>query len=161
GRIYNYIIETNVVEGLEDPVVVSNKVEIGRLPVGVDAAGIRAVAATVKHERRHQEMHQVFFGSQDTGDIPVFFDVDNDSDEVFDADEVAGRWGVVTDPNCPDTFDMWRISSQYESYGDNEVRARIAEEEGIQGAYSIENDWCNPGCQSEVCRGPMTDESRK
>ena len=42
-------------------------------------------------------------------------------------------------------------------YGDNEVRARIAESEEL--CYDEGNDWANPGCQSKIVRGPMKDES--
>ena len=166
GTIYETVVETNrstlVVEGievLEIAIMITNRVARETFPLGAAGAGIRSVAATVKHERRHQEMYQILMDGQIPGDIPVLVDEDSDSDKVLDADEIAGRWGIVTDPKWPDTFGMRRISSQYEPYGDNEVRARIAEGEGLQDSYVRENDWCNPGCQSAIRRGPMTDES--
>ena len=170
GKTYEWAVETNqippvVIGDLEIPgsvLLVSNRVCVGDFPVGAIGAGIRAVAATVKHEQRHQDIFRTLPVIQGLpGDVPIIDDegVDGDHDSVLDMDEASGRWGVVTDVNRSDTFDMWRISPSYESYGDNEVRARIAEADGLEAAYFIHKDWCNPGCNSKVKRGPLSDES--
>ena len=46
---------------------------------------------------------------------------------------------------------------RYFKTADNEVQARKAEESKL--TYYVERDWCNPGCQSRVRRGPNVDES--
>ena len=51
------------------------------------------------------------------------------------------------------------VISGYVSYGDDEVRARIAEEGDLE--YCVDKDWANPGCQSMKPRGPMVDLPKK
>lgn len=49
---------------------------------------------------------------------------------------------------------MAGVDPSYLSYGDNEVRARIAEGENLDDAYKADRDWANPGCQSLKHGGP-------
>ena len=137
--------------------------------IGATAAGIRSVAATVKHELKHQEIFNMYVKSPDylpgvtfeigdevieSGGCPIN-DVDND--RVLDLDEKSSRWGLETDVGNRDTYGMASIFGEnYSSYGDNEVQARWAEsielEDGV--SYFSGLDWANPGCQSKDPRGP-------
>jgi len=138
--------------------------------VGADSWGVRAVAATVKHELKHMEIHKSYVGS-DKYIPPVTIEIegeiiniggddgyDSDSDFVADEDESGGKWGLKTMVGNPDTYGLaTAYSSVYHGYGDNEVQARNAEavnlEDGV--AYFTTRDWANPGCQSKKTRGPL------
>ena len=121
---------------------------------GCDSAGVKAVAAILKHEHRHKDIEESFPDLIDRNP-----DDDYDEDSVLDKDEISGRWGLVTLTNCFDTF---KISYEdgmemYRKNADNEVLARRAEESPL--VYFVDRDWCNPGCQSKVRRGPDIDET--
>ena len=128
--------------------------ELGVLEFGCDSAGVKAVAAILKHEHRHKDIEESFPDLIDRNP-----DDDYDEDSVLDKDEISGRWGLVTLTNCFDTF---KISYEdgmemYRKNADNEVLARKAEESPL--VYFVDRDWCNPGCQSKVRRGPDIDET--
>ena len=162
-----YDIEGN--EVMTEEVLFTNIVRVA-FKIGAEGAGVRAVAATVKHELRHAEIWSNYplfgsspeeilgYGIELPGEPESRVEGDSDMDEVMDLDEISGRWGIETNPEVQDTFNLsGLIDISYESYGDNEVRARIAESEEL--CYDEGNDWANPGCQSKIVRGPMKDES--
>ena len=116
--------------------------------VGAEGFGVRAVAAIVKHEKCHLEMSDSFsfvvdFPDDEQDDLIE----DSDEDGVGDVAEETGEWGIVTDRHKPDTFGMIHVSSEYSSYGDNEIRARLAEENRLDEAYDASMDWAVPGNQ--------------
>ncbi|MDO5318678.1 MAG: hypothetical protein Q4G65_08640 [bacterium] len=164
------ITEMPQVDPAEPPVAITNWLPVvGHFSIGAAGAGIRSVAAAVKHEKRHREVflsHPENATNQPApGDVGVHFDEnpdDEDWDGVWNVDEISGRWGIVSNEKAADTYMINRILGvdSYVSYGDNEIRARLAEKENIESDCHANLDWCNPGCQSKVRRGPMTDESR-
>ena len=85
---------------------------------------------------------------------------DRDGEGLLDRNEVSGRWGIKTETNRRDTFNLSRnIHESYSLYGDEEAQARHAENEELESSYFPQLDWCNPGCQSKHRRGPMIDET--
>ncbi|MCQ2395135.1 MAG: hypothetical protein MJ249_12705, partial [Kiritimatiellae bacterium] len=155
----------------DDPCLVTNWIyKSGDFSVGASGAGIRAVALAIKHEIRHKE---IFLSHEENelslppfaGDVSISFDdeenvFDGDQDGVWNDDEISARWGILSNEKDSDTYRISRFSSGYVSSGDDEIRARLAEEEVSESAYHLERDWCNPGCQSKVRRGPMNDDSK-
>lgn len=154
------VVVTNkfeVVDGeeIEMHFVITNRVKHS-FEVGAAGIGIRAVAATIKHEQCHFDISQTIVGEDN--DIPVYvvfegeegegFSLrDRDGDFVLDADEEGCKWGVASDPADPDTYQMALISAVYARYGDNEVRARLAETNDLENSYFPQKDWSVPGSQ--------------
>ena len=165
------IMELSQLDSDDAPVVITNWMPTtGTLWIGVSGAGIRSVAATVKHEMRHREMflshpENASHLSGIEGDVVVRFDdedpEDEDLDGVWSIDEISGRWEILTNEQDTDTYRLNSLfdGDPYGSYGDNEIRARLAERQDLESAYHAEHDWCNPGCQSHIRRGPTRDES--
>lgn len=125
-----------------------------------DRAGVRRHAAEVAVAARRVLSHYQRW-EWGRNDIRIEIDGeevddhgDSDFDTVLDVDEVSGKWGIVTEVGCTDTYNMAGVDPSYLSYGDNEVRARIAEGENLDDAYKADRDWANPGCQSLKHGGP-------
>ncbi len=161
--------------------------ETRKFEIGAIGAGVRAAALSVKHEKRHKQifLNQLYTGitgpSPDIDDLlehvnadgiqndnPFGMDPegveegvdDRDGEGLLDRNEVSGRWGIKTETNRRDTFNLSRnIHESYSLYGDEEAQARHAENEELESSYFPQLDWCNPGCQSKHRRGPMIDET--
>lgn len=142
---------------VSDVVIITNVLPV-RFCIGAEGLGVRSVAATVKHELRHQD---IGLSNPHADDIRIEIDGeevddygDSDFDTVLDVDEEDGKWGIVTEVGCTDTYNMAGVDPLYLGFGDNEVCARIAEEENLDSAYKVDRDWANPGCQSLKPGGP-------
>lgn len=70
--------------------------------------------------------------------------------------------GVISNPRKRDSYNLSSsIDQGYESYGDNEMRARIAETSDKADLYHAQLDWCNPGCQyGKNPFGPLNEDGQ-
>ena len=117
------------------------------ITVAGPATGIQCVAQVLQHEQHHIDTYSLFHGQGDDPDgdyIPTF----------------AEGWydGIVSNPNDPDTYNMKDGASEYQDYGDDEIRCRKYEaapdpEKRVQ--YYPERDWADPGCQHKNQFGPV------
>ena len=128
--------------------------------------GVAFAAAACAHEKCHQwyfhrvldiankyEAENEVFGAITTYCVPVDDPrVDYDNDGVANVDERT--LGIATETSKPDTFNFIRHfpKSDYDSYGDDEIRARQAECAAY--GYDIFKDWAMPGSQSKSVFGP-------
>ena len=115
------------------------------------AEGIDCAAATVAHERKHQEISDkwapggAWVGQLDSDDDTPGNKFDFPADNLPDTYEI-GATGTLT--NVVDSCDLRsEITNVYWAYGDEELQARLAEN-GRKGV--VANDWASPGKQEGV-----------
>ena len=141
----------------EEATLTNREDNASTIQVGASGKGVRCVAITVLHECRHKAIGDDYSSYMDiaTNVFGFLFAWDDDFDGVVDAQEIAGDWGVETSPRNKDTFDIaGRFGESYSAYGDDELRARLAERNISRANYHPELDWCNPGCQTATPYGP-------
>jgi hypothetical protein len=113
-----------------------------QLVAGGSGTGIVYMGETVAHELRHQSLEALKGGR-----------TDSENDGVADADEPTLD-GIVTVVGNRDTYGTAAVlgHAPYANYGDEEIRARRAEENhGVTLKPKL--DWANPGCNSKNFEG--------
>jgi len=113
--------------------------------------GIWYTAGNVKHETDHNKHTKKQFY------VPVTNFTDTDKDIIPDILEISNYMGVNTATNTPDTYLLGKINSDYNEYGDEELRCRIDSKNFIFPVFP-NKDWANPGCQHKDQYGEPVQE---
>lgn len=125
----------------------------GSITVTGVGIGPQSVAETIAHEFLHKQIyddwHALISAAEQDGQ--------NDGDDYDDPDDDAipnvkedGFFGITTDKNDPDTYNM---GGGYSGYGDNEIRCRKKElDPGI--TVDTSKDWADPGTNSDPPYNP-------
>lgn len=94
--------------------------------------------ATILHELYHKRIYDLYVGKGDP---------DRDGDELPDWFETLGGRTFELDPDRPDTHGLrLQISSEYATYGDQELLCRIQE---FNSSPNVSEDWSWLGKQSD------------
>ena len=104
--------------------------------------GIKCVAEVVFHEQHHLDIRDNY---HNLGDDPDGDGIPTSLEGTLD--------GMATHPGNPDTYNMKDYRSEYDSYGDNEIRCRKISVDCTIPVYP-DRDWANPGCQHKHQFGP-------
>ena len=122
------------------------------ITIGASGKGIRCVAMMMRHELRHKTLLATASGAR-----IHWTEFDFDRDKIMAWDEATLN-GISTDWKIPDTYGMRYYNAEYIGYGDQELRARKAEEAVVAADYDTSKDWANPGSNSKTKYGPLLED---
>ena len=117
--------------------------------------GIDLAAATIAHERTHEDLYNKWNGAGNIWTVGVTLDSDDPTPDK--KDDFKGDWlpddyedsKTKTDKTKLDSCDMVSAtgSDGYQWYGDNELQCYLAE---VGKVGVAEKDWANPGKRTEA-----------